>query len=1360
MRSSSASNSSMAPTKLDSNSKTTDFSASAAASAAAAALGESSTTWLKREWRATAWGDELDLCPPAVFLEANALLEQGVGLAALPESAAVDGDAGAAADAAFQVLVVRADIVPRLSACIDTLSHGRFLAEPPASVAGPWAQAPWSQRGEWSTCGEMIANKVEVLIWRAWLARGEPAACKPDRTRQYAERVAGLRRFWKGSLAAEDRRRLLCSGMARALLVATGPAARRPLKSRVGGGGDSSGGGSGTSKARRARVGAAATAAAPLSTAASRDLFFSHRSSLELLAGLAETDSTSASGCGLFGHARDIDQLVVLPFSASADTLRVSIRQQVLLTLEEERIEHMQAELFASCVEACSPSGDAARKAGSGSNGARPAGSKKGKKRRKKRQNQKPAAAMTTPASEDEGHAEIDAETNGRAGGGDGGGGSEDGGGGDGGDSTAAGELQGAPWQRVNAPRDQRIYVMILSLVCETISKIVDRIVDRDATRRGGADPWGGGHRNGQAALVPRSANLIWGASRETDCMGFGLGLGSGIVLPWHDANSPGLEPFEAISESGEAAAEPNPTSDEDSASFDFEFQPSSVLATPPTAVAAEPLSPLSGRPSDLALDESATRAATVDPGSSTSTAGTTAEKSAVAEDSAAVHLDREQDAPTPALAHEGNSFNGRDASLGEPGSGGSTDSGGTDHSAVTAQRGRSKSCERGERGQIMRRPPEFHRHKSWCAGEEQARPSSAPGKSGTEVLSGPGSGSGLGLSTLSRRRVSYSLNGELPPHRSRRLQLDTHDDMSSMTSDQEDPETPDPPLNSEHGELATPGLPSRLEEDNMVLRDMVLRLEAEVAKLRNVVAVANHQGGVQMPVPPVSQYHWDSRAMHREVMSDDGSGFVGPYTPPHMQPTRQTHYAGYHFANGGVPPPMSIPPVLSAPAASRSAPAVSLLSDFKSTLSSRLSIDISRFLDFVDKEERRLVEAKMASYTKTKAVVQSLWPRAQVQIYGSFVTGLSLPRSDVDLVISLPKVQKDTPGEHAGVLEGRNAIKETWQQNLARCLRGESWVDTSSIKIISRTAIPVMKLKTTGTEGVPSICFDVSFEDPQHRGLAACDYVRAKLEELPAIRPLVLVLKQLLGERGLSEAYSGGLSSYALFLMVTRYLEEQDHQMDVGALLMGFLSFYAQNFDPRRSGISVPRRCYFGRTAGFAYSSPSEAHGEAGVVCQFDPLFIEDPLCKGNNAGRNCFRIITILKTWSDALAALTRAVDMDSFGTNKRPLLAAMMSLDYLEGGALYEAEEEGEDDEHQAEADAHHEDAREDASEDAREGPGEKGRGSGGNSPGGELISAREGGRRQTAEAEAEAATVGGAGGASGGPHKHPGGALSCS
>jgi predicted nucleotidyltransferase len=43
--------------------------------------------------------------------------------------------------------------------------------------------------------------------------------------------------------------------------------------------------------------------------------------------------------------------------------------------------------------------------------------------------------------------------------------------------------------------------------------------------------------------------------------------------------------------------------------------------------------------------------------------------------------------------------------------------------------------------------------------------------------------------------------------------------------------------------------------------------------------------------------------------------------------------------------------------------------------------------------------------------VVRSLWPRAQANLYGSFVTGLGLPWSDLDLVIWLPKVS-------AGVFE------------------------------------------------------------------------------------------------------------------------------------------------------------------------------------------------------------------------------------------------------------------------------------------------------------------------------------------------------
>lgn len=89
---------------------------------------------------------------------------------------------------------------------------------------------------------------------------------------------------------------------------------------------------------------------------------------------------------------------------------------------------------------------------------------------------------------------------------------------------------------------------------------------------------------------------------------------------------------------------------------------------------------------------------------------------------------------------------------------------------------------------------------------------------------------------------------------------------------------------------------------------------------------------------------------------------------------------------------------------------------------------------------------------------LQVLWPRSRTNIFGSSATGLSLPTSDVDLVVSLPPVRNlvitlcfyfntytcyactfkkrnlsqsffQEPIKEAGILEGRNGIKETCLQ-------------------------------------------------------------------------------------------------------------------------------------------------------------------------------------------------------------------------------------------------------------------------------------------------------------------------------------------
>ena len=83
--------------------------------------------------------------------------------------------------------------------------------------------------------------------------------------------------------------------------------------------------------------------------------------------------------------------------------------------------------------------------------------------------------------------------------------------------------------------------------------------------------------------------------------------------------------------------------------------------------------------------------------------------------------------------------------------------------------------------------------------------------------------------------------------------------------------------------------------------------------------------------------------------------------------------------------------------------------------------------------------------------------------------------------------------------------------------------IDQRSIKVIERTAVPVIKVSTKDSRS-KIVQLDLSFDAKEHHGLEALDMIRHLLEEIPMIRPLVLVLKQFLLDRGLLTAYTGKL--------------------------------------------------------------------------------------------------------------------------------------------------------------------------------------------------------------------------------------------
>jgi len=70
---------------------------------------------------------------------------------------------------------------------------------------------------------------------------------------------------------------------------------------------------------------------------------------------------------------------------------------------------------------------------------------------------------------------------------------------------------------------------------------------------------------------------------------------------------------------------------------------------------------------------------------------------------------------------------------------------------------------------------------------------------------------------------------------------------------------------------------------------------------------------------------------------------------------------------------------------------------------------------------------------------------------------------------------------------------------------------------------VPIIKFVETSTR----IDVDLSFN--QTNSLAVASLVEQYLREMPALKPLVMVLKTLFVERGLSVPAEGGLGSYSI---------------------------------------------------------------------------------------------------------------------------------------------------------------------------------------------------------------------------------------
>ncbi|XP_046898091.1 terminal nucleotidyltransferase 4B [Hypomesus transpacificus] len=260
--------------------------------------------------------------------------------------------------------------------------------------------------------------------------------------------------------------------------------------------------------------------------------------------------------------------------------------------------------------------------------------------------------------------------------------------------------------------------------------------------------------------------------------------------------------------------------------------------------------------------------------------------------------------------------------------------------------------------------------------------------------------------------------------------------------------------------------------------------------------------------------------------------------------------------------------------------------------------------------EEERM---RLEVVDRIKGVINDLWPSAEVQVFGSFSTGLYLPTSDIDLVVF-----------------GRWETLPLW--TLEEALRKRNIADENSVKVLDKATVPIIKLTDSYTEVKVDISFNVK------SGVRAARLIKEFKEKYPVLPYLVLVLKQFLLQRDLNEVFTGGIGSYSLFLMAVSFLQLHYREdvcspnTNMGVLLIEFFELYGRHFNYLKTGIRIKD--------GGCYVAKDEVQKSMMDGYRPSMLYIEDPLQPENDVGRSSYGAMQVKQAFDYAYVVLSHAV------------------------------------------------------------------------------------------------------------------------
>eukprot|EP00095_Tigriopus_kingsejongensis_P004663 snap_masked-scaffold1963_size23786-processed-gene-0.1 protein:Tk04663 transcript:snap_masked-scaffold1963_size23786-processed-gene-0.1-mRNA-1 annotation:"sigma dna" len=205
---------------------------------------------------------------------------------------------------------------------------------------------------------------------------------------------------------------------------------------------------------------------------------------------------------------------------------------------------------------------------------------------------------------------------------------------------------------------------------------------------------------------------------------------------------------------------------------------------------------------------------------------------------------------------------------------------------------------------------------------------------------------------------------------------------------------------------------------------------------------------------------------------------------------------------------------------------------------------------------------------------------------------------------------------------------------------------EPSTIKILDKASVPIVKYVDKDTQ----ISVDISFN--MACGIQTAELIKFFKKKFPPLSKLAYVLKQFLRQRDLNEVFTGGLSTYALILLIVSFLQMHPrrnaahaHNANLGVLLIEFLELFGKLFNYVNTAIII--------TDGGSWIPKASASHGGSVICILDPLDAD------SDVGRSSYGYMAVKQAFEKGHCDLITLLDQPSQNLNGKSILSQIVDI-----------------------------------------------------------------------------------------------------